>query len=297
MKRLTYVVITPVRDEADYIGETISSMARQTILPSRWVIVDDGSSDATPEIVAAAARQYSWIADVHRPNRGFRKSGGGVIEAFYDGYSAIDRKDFDFLVKLDGDLSFDADYFEKCFDYFTGEPRLGVGGGMICKLDNGQLKEETIGDPPFHVRGATKIYRRKCWETIKPLVKAPGWDTVDEVKANMLGWTSRTFRDLRLVQHKPTGQADGLWGNWFKNGLANYVTGYHPIFMLAKCFKRTFRQPRFVTAAALGAGFCSGYIKQLPQVEDRQLIRYLRRQQLRRLSGLPSIYSSGGRPV
>ncbi|MGO9373414.1 MAG: glycosyltransferase family 2 protein, partial [Syntrophobacteraceae bacterium] len=232
-----------------------------------------------------------------RPDRGFRKSGGGVIEAFYDGYSVVDRKDFDFLVKLDGDLSFAPDYFEKCFDYFAGEPMLGIGGGMICRLDNGQLKEDSAGDPPFHVRGATKIYRRKCWETIKPLVKAPGWDTVDEVKANMLGWTSRTFRDLSLVQHKPTGAADGKWRNWFKNGLANYVTGYHPIFMLGKCFKRTFQQPYFVTAVALWAGFCSGYIKQLPQVKDRQLIRYLRRQQLRRLSGLPSIYTGDGRPA
>ncbi|MGO9531631.1 MAG: glycosyltransferase family 2 protein [Syntrophobacteraceae bacterium] len=297
MRRLTYVVITPVRDEADYIGETISSMAGQTILPSRWVIVDDGSSDTTPQILTAAARQYSWIVYVHRPDRGFRKSGGGVIEAFYDGHSAIDRKDFDFLVKLDGDLSFGPDYFEKCFYYFANEPRLGIGGGMICRLDDGQMKEDSAGDPPFHVRGATKIYRRSCWEQICPLIKAPGWDTVDEVKANMLGWTSRTFRDLRLVQHKPTGAADGKWRNLFKNGLANYVTGYHPIFMLAKCVKRTFRKPPFLAAAALWTGFCSGYIKQLPQVEDRQLIRYLRRQQLRRLSGLPSIYTGDGRPV
>ena len=96
-------------------------------------------------------------------------------------------------MKLDGDLSFGPDYFERCFDYFAGEPQLGIGGGMICRLDSGQFKEDSLGDPPFHVRGATKIYRRSCWGQISPLMKAPGWDTVDEVKANMLGWTSTDF--------------------------------------------------------------------------------------------------------
>jgi glycosyltransferase involved in cell wall biosynthesis len=290
MANLNYVVITPVRDEAKYIVNTIDSMAVQTLVPQKWIIVDDGSSDQTPEIIDAASAKYSWICVIHRPNRGFRKSGGGVIDAFYGGYCIADGVEWDFLVKLDGDLSFGPDYFEKCFSHFLADRHLGIGGGMVCCLENGALAEDFPGDPPFHVRGATKIYRRACWEQIVPLVRAPGWDTIDEVKANMLGWTTRTFRDPKLLQHKATGAGDGNWRNWLKNGLANYVTGYHPIFMMAKCMKRAYRHPHSLQWIALCAGFCSGYLKMIPQVDDARVIRYLRQQQIRRLSGRSSIY-------
>ncbi|MGC8494220.1 MAG: glycosyltransferase [Syntrophobacteraceae bacterium] len=290
MTELKYAVITPVRDEADHISATIESMAAQTLLPQKWVVVDDGSSDGTPDILDAASAKYPWLEVIHRPNRGFRKSGGGVIEAFYDGYRSLNGTKWEFLVKLDGDLSFAADYFEKCFAHFSADSRLGIGGGMVCVPADGSLVEDAPGDPPFHVRGATKVYSRACWEQISPLVRAPGWDTIDEVKANMLGCTTRTFRDLKLIQHKATGAGDGEWRNWFKNGLANYVTGYHPAFMIAKCLKRAAHHPGSLEWLALLTGFCSGYLKKIPRVDDIRLIRYLRQQQVRRLSGRPSIY-------
>jgi len=290
MAHPSYVVITPVRDEAEYVAKTIDSMATQTILPQKWIIVDDGSNDRTPEIIDAASAKYPWIHAIHRSNRGFRKSGGGVIEAFYDGFSSADGVNWDFLIKLDGDLSFAPGYFEKCFSHFSANPSLGIGGGMVCSLKNGGLVEDSPGDPPFHVRGATKIYCRGCWERIGPLVKAPGWDTIDEVKANMLGWATRTFRDLKLLQHKATGAGDGKWQHWFKNGLANYVTGYHPVFMMAKCVKRACRSPHSLQWIALWAGFSSGYLKGISRVDDVRAIRYLRQQQIRRLSGRSGIY-------
>lgn len=285
-----YIVITPVRDEADHIVKTIDSMAQQTILPMKWFIVNDGSTDRTPQIIDSASQKYPWIHVIHRSNRGFRKSGGGVVEAFYDGYSAIGPLNWTFLVKLDGDLSFDNDYFEKCFERFACDPLLGIGGGTICTLEDCQLKIENPSDPPFHVRGATKIYRRKCWEQISPLVVAPGWDTIDEVKANMHGWGTRTFPDINLIQLKPTGSADGNWRNWYKNGLANYITGYHPVFMVAKCLKRTLKKPFFIASTALWVGFCTGYLKRVPQIQDKETIRYLRGQQVRRLLLRSSIY-------
>ncbi len=290
MTDLKYAVITPVRDEAEYIAETVESMAAQTLPPQKWVVVDDGSSDRTPEILDAASAKYPWIEVIHRLNRGFRKSGGGVIEAFYDGYRSLNGTKWELLVKLDGDLSFAADYFQKCFAHFSADRHLGIGGGVVCVSENGNLVEEAPGDPPFHVRGATKIYARACWEQISPLIEAPGWDTIDEVKANMLGWTTRTFRDLKLTQHKATGAGDGAWRNWFKNGLANYVTGYHPAFMIAKCIKRATSRPGSLEWIALWAGFCSGYLKSVPRVDDARVIRYLRQQQVRRLSGRSGIY-------
>jgi glycosyltransferase involved in cell wall biosynthesis len=286
---MRYVVITPVRNEAEYIGETINSMVRQTILPQRWVIVDDGSSDGTGHIIQAAADRHPWITTVQRPDRGFRKSGGGVVEAFYDGYAALQGLSWEFIVKLDGDLTFEPNYFEACFARFEADGRVGVGGGRVLVQSDGQLQLDWPG-PPFHVRGATKIYRRACWEQIAPLVQAPGWDTIDEVRANMHGWKTGTFSQLSLVQRRQTGSTESAWRSWYKNGRANYVTGYHPLFMLVKCLKRAVQGPAWA-APALCAGFCSGYFSRIDRVQDRRTIRYLRRQQLRRLFARPSIYS------
>lgn len=288
-----YVVITPVRDEAEHIERTIESLKAQTIAPIRWVVVDDGSTDGTGAILDRHASTTSWMQVVHRPNRGHRANGGGVMEAFYTGYELLTDQTCDFLVKLDGDLSFDRDYFERCLERFDAEPRLGIGGGTICRQDKGstQLEVDSKDDPAFHVRGATKIYRRACWDVISPLVVAPGWDTIDEVKANHSGWTTRTFQELTLVQHKPTGAADGLWHNAFKNGRANYITGYHPAFMIAKCIKRSIRKPFFIGSIALLSGFVSGYVKRIPMGADQNVVRYLRQQQVRRLLNQPSIYA------
>lgn len=285
-----YIVITPIRDEAKYIGRTIESMICQTCLPKKWVIVNDGSTDDTPRIIDAVSKQYPWIFTIHRPNRGFRKSGGGVVDAFYDGYRTIKELSWEYLVKLDGDLSFDSDYFQQCFEHFILDPFLGIGGGTVFSRKNGQLKIDSIGDPPFHVRGATKIYRNECWKKINPLVKSPGWDTIDEVKANMYGWKTRTFQKPIIIQHKATGSADGNWKNWFKNGLGSYITGYHPVFFIAKCFKRMVSKPLFIASLGLFTGYFYGYINNTPQIKDKKAIYYLRNQQMRRLLFKKSIY-------
>lgn len=287
---MNYVVITPARDEMPHIERTIESMVKQAILPMQWIIVDDGSSDGTSEALDAFAETYPWITVVHRNDRGYRAPGLGVMEAFETGYRHIRPNAWEFITKLDADLSFDSDYFERCLECFTAEPKLGIGGGMVCRLESGRAVVDSRGDPPFHVRGATKIYRRACWEQIGPLVKAPGWDTIDEVKANFFGWTSRTFADIATIQHKPTGSADGRWRNWFKNGVANYMTGYHPVFMVAKCARRAFRRPFLVESAALMAGFFSGYVSRARLGNERDVIRFLRREQMRYLFQRPSIY-------
>ncbi len=287
-RQIRYVVISPVRDEKGHIEKTIVSMLAQTIRPSEWVIVDDGSTDGTGAIVDRYASQHSWIRPLHRTNRGFRRSGGGVVEAFYDGYGMVVSSEWDFVVKLDGDLSFAPDYFERCFSYFSSEPTLGIGGGEVYHEIDGSLVLEE--NPRFHVRGATKVYRKACWDAIGALVQAPGWDTLDEVKANMLGWTTHSFADLKLIHHKYTGSRDGTWGGWVKNGRANYVAGYHPLFMTAKCLRRAFQQPYIVSGVALCYGFITGYLGGAQQVADPALIRYLRSQQLNRLFCKASIW-------
>jgi len=285
-----YVIIAPVRDEAAYVQRTIQSVASQTNLPAQWVIVDDGSTDETGRLIKEAAAKYSWIKAVRRENRGARRAGGGVVEAFYSGLERLEDEEWEYLVKLDGDVTFEPDYFERCFQKFANEPRLGIGGGLICNNVGGILQAESKVDPPFHVRGATKIYRRKCWQDLGGLVQAPGWDTIDEIKANMFGWSTRTFPDIKIVHHRPAGAAYGTWSNWVKNGRANYVTGYHPVFMLLKCISRIFRKPYGIASLGLWVGFCGGYAKGGWRVDDPTFIRYFRRQQIRRLLGQPSLW-------
>jgi len=284
----TYVVITPVRDEEAYLPSSIQSMVQQTIRPAEWVIVNDGSKDRTGEIIDEAARAYPWIRAVHRKDRGYRKWGGGIIEAFYDGFNSLECGNWQFMSKLDGDLSFGSDYFEQAFRNFETDPKLGIGGGTLYHYENGvQVLERT---PAFHVRGGAKIFRRECWEAIGGLWVGPGSDTVDEVKANMLGWITMSFPTLLMHHHRPTGASWGLWGGLVKGGKIDYVYGSHPAFLVAKSAVHLFRRPYVLGSVALLCGYLTAHLQRIPRVDDQELIRYLRRQQLARLFGGKTIW-------
>jgi poly-beta-1,6-N-acetyl-D-glucosamine synthase len=283
-----YVIVTPVRNEAAHLEANIASVVSQTVRPAEWILVDDGSTDATGVIIDKWASQHAWIKALHRHDRGFRYQGTGVIQAFYDGYQALTMSDWEYVVKLDGDLIFGPDYFEKCFEEFGKDPLLGIGGGILYQVEEGQMKMEV--HQSFHVRGATKIYRRACWDALGGLMKSPGWDTVDELKAHFLGWKTRTFPDIRVQHRRPTGAVDGAWRNAVKHGVGNYVAAYHPLFIVFKCLKRVVDKPYGVDSLGIFYGFLSGYAKQVPRIEDPAFIHYIRRQQLRRLFLLKSIW-------
>lgn len=284
----SYVIITPVRDEEEHIAATLESVSHQTEPPAEWVIVDDGSTDGTGAIADGYAAKFPWIRVLHRTNRGFRKSGGGVVDAFNDGYKFLRSKDWDFIVKLDGDLKFSQEYFQKCFEHFRERPDLGIGGGEIYHDLGRKLKLEA--NPRFHVRGASKIYRRACWEAIGGLWVGPGWDTIDEVKANMLGWKTASFDDLPLVHLRPTGAADGHLRDLVKHGLVCYTCEYHPLFVLASCLYRVFRKPYLVGSLAIAWGFLKGHFTHVSRPRDGRFTSYIREQQLRRLCGMETIW-------
>jgi biofilm PGA synthesis N-glycosyltransferase PgaC len=283
-----YVVITPVRDEERFLPKTIESMVRQTVLPAEWVIVNDGSKDRTGEIIDAASTKYPWIRGVHRNDRGYRKWGAGIIEAFYAGYEKLTCHDWAVMSKLDGDLSFEPGYFEDAIRKFEHNPRIGIGGGVLYHYKNEKRVLER--HPMFHVRGGVKIFRRECWEAIGGLWVGPGSDTVDEVKANMLGWTTSSFPDLLMLHHRPTGASWGQWGGLVKDGRIDYVYGSHPVFLTAKSIVRLIRRPYLLGSVALLYGYLSASLRHTPRVDDPELIRYLRRQQLNRLLGRETIW-------
>jgi biofilm PGA synthesis N-glycosyltransferase PgaC len=149
MRDPCYCIITPARNEGKFLQDTVNSVVAQTHRPIRWIIVDDGSSDDTGGIADEAARRYDWISVVHRNDRGARHAGGGVMEAFGDGLKLLDSEQWHYLVKLDGDVTFEQGYFERCFERFAVDERLGIGGGLICTLVDGTLHTESKLDPSF----------------------------------------------------------------------------------------------------------------------------------------------------
>jgi poly-beta-1,6-N-acetyl-D-glucosamine synthase len=286
-RTVRYCIVTSTRDEEKFIAATIEAVVAQTILPMEWIIVNDGSKDRTAQIIGDYAARFSWIRVIHRQDRGFRSTGGG-IHGFIEGYQSLSRHDWDFLVNLDGDLTFSPEYFEGCFQRFAANPKLGIAGGTIYNQVGTHLECEECAN--FHVRGATKIYRRDCWTALEGMHPGLGWDTVDEIKANMRGWITLSFPDLMLIHHRFTGTAEGRWWGLVKDGEADYIVGYHPIYFLAKCLRRLFRRPVLVGAIGLGYGFLRSYVHRDSRINNRDFIRYVRRQQLRRLFGLKSIW-------
>lgn len=282
-----YCIITPVRNEEKFLAITIEAVAAQSILPAEWLIVNDGSTDRTAAIMDEYAAKYPWIRACHRADRGFRSTGGG-IDAFLDGVEGLCSKDWDFLVNLDGDLSFGPDYFERCFRHFQEIPQLGIAGGTVYNKIGEELRVERVAQ--FHVRGATKIYRRQCWDSIGGMLRGLGWDTVDEIKANMRGWRTQSFPELQLIHYRVTGTAGGLWWGLVKDGRADYIVGYHPLFFAAKCVRRLFRRPLLIGTLGLAYGYLQALFTGGPRVEDKEFVSYVREQQLRRLFGMPSIW-------
>ena len=283
-----YIIITPVRNEAAHFSKTIEAVISQTILPKNWIIVDDGSIDGTRDIINKYINRYEWINAIYRNDRGYRKAGSGVIEAFYDGYNSIREKNWEYIVKLDGDLEFSNNYFELCFKIFFEEQKLGIGGGLVLnRTDKGLVIEN---NPNFHVRGATKIYRKKCWYDINGLEKIIGWDTIDEVKANMIGWRTRTFENIHVIQNKFTGAADGQLKNYIKNGKANYICRYHPLYMVGKIVKRLFERPYIVGSVGLTVGYLKSFMDGNLKVKDQMFKKYIQEQQINKIMGRESIW-------
>jgi poly-beta-1,6-N-acetyl-D-glucosamine synthase len=282
-----YCVITAVRDEEQFIARTIESVLVQTVKPLEWIIVDDGSTDQTASIVASYAERCPWIRFVRRPDRGYVSKGGGV-EAFLEVLPLLASYDWEYLANLDGDMTLEPDYFERCFEKFRNMPSLGVGGGTVYVSVAGHWQPEQA--PAFHVRGAAKIYRRKCWEAIGGLWPGLGWDTVDEVKANQLGWSTQSFSDIKLYHHRVSGTRWGAWGFSMLDGEADYTVGYLPLFFALKCVRHIMNSPFLLRSIGMAYGYLRSVLQGVPRVDDREFVEYLRRQQFRRIVGLSSIW-------
>jgi poly-beta-1,6-N-acetyl-D-glucosamine synthase len=249
-----YVIISPVRDEEKHIQQTMDSVIGQSLRPLEWIIVDDGSTDGTGKILEEYCGRHDWIKVVRRKNKGNRRAGGRVIQVFNDGYNVITDGSWDFIVKLDCDLSFKPDFFEMLLGEFMRDEQLGIASGVYFEADrSGRWLEVEM--PSYHAAGACKVVRRKCFEDISRFVVADGWDTVDEIKAMARGWKTRHFRHLQAKHHKIEGSGVGMIRTSLMHGRIYFLTGGSNLFFLFKFFDRVSSKPYVLSAFAMLWGY------------------------------------------
>lgn len=268
-----YAIITPARNESNFIKGTIDSVIAQTIKPKVWIIIDDNSTDNTSELIEKASEENPWIKLIKNNTKSHREPGAKIVKLFHIGYEALD-KDFDFIVKLDADLSFESDYFESIFEEFKRELKLGIAGGYCQYKDGEKLKIEKT--PAYHVRGATKVYRQRCLKDIGGLIPVMGWDGLDEMKARMLGWNTRSLKNIFILHQRPTGKASGsirfawLWGK------SSYFMGYDPFFFILRCLKNINKRPYLIFTNSMFIGYLYSVITRKKRYEDENLLKFIR---------------------
>jgi poly-beta-1,6-N-acetyl-D-glucosamine synthase len=280
-KMSQYVIISPVKNEEKFIEKTIESVINQTVPPVEYIIVNDGSTDRTPELIKKYTNKFSWIKCYDKENKK-HSPGSGVVEAFYKGFEKLETRSWDFIVKLDGDLSFDKHYFEFLLNEFESNPKLGMASGVTYQpVGNNLVMDKMPGD---HVRGCAKMYKRECFEAIGGLPKVLGWDTIDELRSQVCGWTTISYKDLVLIHYKPIGiKQTNIIKREFTAGERHYFLGYHPLFAISRDFYRMFQKPFVVGGILNFVGFVVAYLQKKERIEP-ELIEHLRKKQLERLT-------------
>jgi len=277
----TYVLITPARNEARFIEGTIKSVVAQTIRPARWVIVSDGSTDGTDEIVARYAAIHPWIELVRMPERRERHF-AGKVHAFDAGCQRVQGMSYDAIGSLDGDISFDEEYFAFLLRKLADNPLLGLVGTPF--------KETSMYDYRFvsieHVSGACQLFRRRCFEEIGGYVpvKGGGVDHVAVITARMKGWQTRTFTEKVCLHHRQIGSAErGVLMARFKVGALDYALGGHPVWELFRTAYQMSRPPFVVGGLMVLAGYVWAMARRAERPVSRELVEFRRREQMQRL--------------
>lgn len=273
-----YVVISPCRNEAQYARQSLESVVNQTVRPTKWVIVDDGSSDATPQILAEYAQRYDWIEVVTRSDRGRRSVGPGVIEAFEAGYQTIDPDAYEYICKLDLDLLLPPRYFEILIERMTANPRIGTCSGKAYVEADGRLVDERHGDDMS--LGMTKFYRMACFKDIGGFVREVMWDGIDCHTCRMKGWIACSWDepDLRFVHLRPMGSSQqSIYKGRMRHGFGQYFMGTGFVYMLASALFRLNEKPYVVGSLAMLWGWLSSALQGMRRYENPAFRAFLRR--------------------
>ncbi len=280
---LSYVLITPARNEEEHIEKTIESIVSQTIRPLKWVIVSDASTDGTDRIVRKYAERNAWIDLVRKDGRTGRDFASKVY-CFDFGYERVLELGYDVIGCLDADISFEPDYFEFLLNRFAAIPELGVSGTPF--VEDGRHYDYNFTNIE-HVSGACQLFRKECFEEIGGYtpMKGGGIDWLAVTTARMKGWKTRTFTEKVCVHHRKMGSANGnSLAAWYRRGREDYILGGHPLWELSRVLYQVRSKPYLMAAASLFFGYAWAGIRRVKRPVSKELLRFHRQEQMRRLS-------------
>lgn len=281
-----YVLITPCRNEADYIEGTLQAVIAQTVRPKKWVIVSDGSTDRTDEIIEGYAQKHDFIL-LLRQSGDRKRNFGSKVEAINLAYEQLKELQFDFIGNLDADITFDNTYYAKILSKFEQNERLGVAGGLRLDFVRGRFVK--IRSARSSVGGSIQMFRRECYETIGGYqrLSCGGIDAVAETMVRMHGWEVESFPEITVYHHRATGIAAGsAIRAHFKRGEQHYLIGYHPLFHIASCMFHFFSFPFMLGSLAELAGYAWSFLGRRKLAVPDDFVRFLRAEQLARLRTL-----------
>ena len=279
-----YVLISPCRNEADYMRQTLDSVVAQSVRPTRWIIVNDGSTDDTGKILAEYAAKHDWIEIVERKDRGHRAVGPGVIEAFYSGYAVIDPDNYNYLCKLDLDLRLPPRYFEILIERMVANPHIATCSGKAYIEEHGELVYERHGDEMS--LGMTKFYRVSCFKAIGGFVREVMWDGIDCHRCRMMGWIACSWDEpeLRFVHLRPMGSSQkGIYTGRMRHGYGQYFMGTGFFYMAVSAVNRMIEKPYVFGGLAMLWGWLLSALQGKPRYADPEFRKFLRRYQWRAL--------------
>ena len=281
-----YVLITAAHNEQAYIEQTLKSVVAQTVLPQKWVIVSDGSTDRTDEIVKLYEDRHDYIELLHRETNAGRNF-ASKVDAIQAGFSRLNHAQYDFVGNLDADVVLETSYYEVILAKFQANPNLGMAGGLVCNRYWDKLDEKfTAGDS---VRGSVQMFRRECYEQVGGYtgMSIGGEDTVAEIKARMHGWQVKTFPDIKALHLRPTGTAEsGVLRARFRQGKIEYRLRYHPLFEVVKCLWRIRQKPYLLGSIFRLSGYCWSLWHREQPVLPNDVMSYLRCEQLGKLKAI-----------
>jgi biofilm PGA synthesis N-glycosyltransferase PgaC len=281
-------VISPVRDEARYVRHTLDAMVAQTVRPQEWLFVDDGSTDDTRAIIESYASRHAWIHVVSRDDRGFRQLGSGVVAAFNFGRERLRSQDYDYIAKLDGDMSFPPKYLEVMIGRLESEPKLAAVSGKVFRPEENAFVEEYMIDEM--VAGQFKLYKRAAFDEIGGFTQTILWDGIDIHRCRLKGYATSSFHhpEARLIHHRLMGSSDtSVYKGRVRLGRGIWFMGYHPLYAIASGLFRMHEKPYVVGGLIIILSYLYAAARREPRLDDPQFVRELRRWQLGKLRLLP----------
>lgn len=287
LSRPRYILITPAFNEEATIGGVLESVARQSVLPERYVIVSDGSTDSTDQIISMYTRRYRWMHYVRRPES-LGHAFDSKIRAFWQGYRSVSAVPHDAIGNVDADVSFEPDYFEFLLSCLAADPRLGVVGTPF--VEPGLSDSYSPVSDEQHVSGGCQLFRVDCFREVggfRPL-RDGGEDWTAVTTARMLGWRTRSFPQRRFIHHRPIGTGRGATGirARYEYGRRDYLQGGHPLWEFLRVLRQIVRRPVLIGGLAMGTGFLIQYLKRTRRPVSEELLRFHRWEQMSRLRAI-----------